>query len=1172
MSPTQIARFFVTLILVVFVFSSAGALVDPAPFPSEKEAVEFAKIFEETPDRVVPGVIEIELAESRQNPGLTVRLGRSGHAGLDRILVREGLSDLRGVFFDRLDDHQRFGDFQDRFFVAHVDEDTEIEKVCLELTALPEVATAWPVLLCEARRDPVSTVTPNDPNFSAQYYLATNGGVGTLRAKGAWGHSLGDSSIVVAVCDTGVDLDHPDLAGTGPWYLDGNLYTDWTEFNGIGFHDDDGNGYTDDWRGWDFVYAGSGPYPGEDYNTPDNEPDDFEGHGTLCAGCVSAVCDNGVGIASIGWNTKILPLRIGWAVDDGEGGMTAVTWSTLQASAFNYARLKGAQVVNLSYGSSYTSSLSNAVNACYSAGVVMVVSAGNDGHSTADYLATTNKCVDVAATDNADLKAGFSNYGSWIDVCAPGVGIFTTSIDGYTSTQGTSFSSPIAAGLIGQIYWTEHAGATSSSNASNVVSVLTSTCDDIDAVNPGYAGLLGAGRINAFQALGGGSFFAFPDGFDDFQEAVEFAQTGDTLAVRSSVTASVGIINPTKDIAFLGGWSADYETRSPVSQPSTLQGTGFQPLVVFNAAGITSACIFDGFRLENGGGAPGYFPDLGTYGGAMSVSVGQPTLRNLVFADCDLSDEDLSGGGGLFIAGVDLTVENCVFDNNKAVHGGGLGVYDATVELIDCDFTVNAATHPLSPNRRGGAIHLRDANLVADGLLIVANTADDEGGGIYLSAGHALDLNDVNVVLNIAGSTGGAIHTEGAATISDAIFTNNESTDGGSSLFNRGDLTVTAAAFSGNGDVAAPNFGGSLYSDIGSQIAVRSCSFQGEEAAIQGAALYASGASGEFVNNTVEDITNAFLGSALAMNNSDIDVRNNQFTNCVGGPPVFGNGAPLPTASYNNFFGNGGSGDYHGFSSTIGDTHEDPLYADAPGGDLRLALDSPALDAGDPAVLDPDGGRSDIGAYGGPEAPVLRPDSPGNLVVVPPGPRAWFVDLDWDDNAEGDLQGYAVYRSESAGFQPGVANRVALIDPAVSEYQDEVPDGSTTFHYKVCAYDATGYASGYSGEASGVGEPDTPAGEPLPTRFAMHDAYPNPFNPKTTLRFDLPEAAPVTLRVVDVTGRLLLEERLGNLPAGSHAWSWNGRDGSGRIMAAGIYHLTLEAGDWRDRSKLTLLK
>ncbi len=1159
------------VILCLLGLSTVGASAAPAPFPDESSAEAFGRIFADTVERVVPGRIEIQLAEASLAPGLAARETRTGHEDLDGALAAHGIRTLEGIFFDEFPGRGRFGDFRDRFFVAQVDPATDIQAACLELMTLPEVATAWPVLELPALRTPVDIVTPNDPNFAAQYYLATSGGVGTLRAKGAWGYSLGDSSIVVAVCDSGVDLDHPDLAGNGPSYLDGNLYTDWVEYNGLSYTDDDDNGYEDDWRGWDFVHVGSNDYPGEDYVTPDNDPDDFGGHGTLCAGCVSAISDNATGIASIGWKVRILPLRIGWAVEDEDGNMTGVTYSTYQASAFNYARVKGAQVINLSYGSGYTPSLATAVNTCWNAGVIMVVSAGNDDSTSPDYLAQTEKCVDVAATDINDGKADFSNYGDWVDVCAPGVGILTTAIDGYSITQGTSFSAPITAGLLAQIYLQRHAGATSTANAGDVVATLTSSCDDIDAVNPGYGGQLGAGRINGFQALGGGSFFAFPEEFDDFQEALDFVLAGDSIAVRSSVDATVFNLNPDVDLSILGGWSEDYESRDPVAAPSTLWGNGQQSIFVFNVPGIGPGCIVDGFELKNGGGSSGYFPDLGTYGGAMVVSTGNPTLRHLKFSDCDLSDETLSGGGGLFIAGVDLTLTNCSFENNLAVHGGGLGIYDATVTLHDCDFLGNRASHPISPARRGGALHLASATALGQGLRFVGNSADDEGGAIYVPAGSSLDLDELEGQLNSAGAGGGFLLAEGTADLNLGSFTDNSAPAGGGLALVRGDLSLTGSDCSGNGDPVTVNFGGALYANTGSQIVVRNCSFRGEEVALQGAVLYGNACSGEFVNNSVDAILNPILGSTIALTNSDLDIRNNHFTNIVGAPPLFATGSPLPTAAYNNFFANGGAGNYSGFVSSGGDTELDPLYADASGGDLHLLLDSPALDAGDPALLDPDGGRSDIGAYGGSGASPLRPDSPTNLVVVTEL-RAWWIDLDWDDSPEGDLAGYAVYRDTASGFQPGAGNRVALTPPGESEYRDEVPDGVTDFYYKVSAYDTEGYGSGYADEASGTGVEDTPADELIPSAFALHGAFPNPFNPRTTLRFALPRDANARLRIISVSGRTVRELNLGQLAAGEHGWTWNGKDDSGYPAAAGVYQALLEADEWNARTKLTLLK
>ncbi|MBM4116246.1 hypothetical protein FJ251_00645 [bacterium] len=1140
----------------------------PAPFPGEEEAAAFARLFVSERERLVPGLIELQLAAAPAAPGELAGRGVTSLPALDAALRQRGLRGLEPIFFRVAPARGAFGDFRDRFFTVQLDPTVDLRETCLALMALPEVLTAWPVLRCPLAREPVAIVTPNDPSFGAQYYLTTNGGRGTLRAKGAWGHSLGDSSVVVAICDTGIDLDHPDLAGPAP-YLAGNLAIDWEEYGGANHVDDDGNGYVDDWRGWDFVNVGSGPYPGEDYATEDNQPADFVGHGTNCAGCVSAICNNGVGIAAIGWRVRILPLRIGFAVEDGQGGMTGVAYSTTMASAFNYARVKGAQVVNLSFGSSYTPSLLSAVNACYNAGVIMAVAAGNDNSSTADYLATTAKCLDVAATTSTDGKADFSNYGSWVDLCAPGVGILTTAIDGYAVTQGTSFASPLAAGLAAQVYWRLHAGQRSQANATSVRAKLLDTCDDIDALNPGYGGLLGAGRINAFQALGGGSFFAFPDGFPAFQEAIDFAVAGDSIVVRGAVSAATGLINPDKALSLLGGWSADYESRDPAGNPSTLLGNGVQPLFVLNTPGLGAELVIDGFRLENGAGSAGYFPTLGRYGGGMLVSAGAPALRHLVFAANDLSGEAVSAGGGLFVANTSLALQDCRFEGNRAVRGGGLGLYQASVTLADCVFSDNAATHATSSARRGGALHLQGGQIGGSGVSFDLNAALDEGGAVYLDAASSLALGASAWTDNSAGPAGGAIAALGPVALDRCALSDNSAAAGGA-LHAAAALTVTGSAFAGNGNPALTTFGGAIYS-LNAPLAIRSCSFQGDAVSLQGAALYAQGSSGQFRNNSCEALIGPYAGAAIVCNGAALDLRNCQFTHIAAGFPVFASGANLPTAGYNNFFGNG-SGDYLGVTSAGGDTHVDPLYVGAVVGDLHLGLDSPSLDAGDPAILDPDGGRSDIGAHGGPEATAEQPDAPAGLQVVTRGERAWFIDLDWDDNAEGDLAGYAVYRGLSVDFTPGAASRVALIAPPVSSWRDEVPDGETLFHYKVAAYDADGYASGYSASASGTGQNDTAAGDLPPARFRLLEACPNPFNPSTAVGFELPAPATVQLTLFDAQGRCVRSEWLGRVAAGRHRWTWDGRDGAGRPLPSGVYALQFAAGPWQGRQKLTLLK
>ncbi len=1162
-----------TLCLLSLLPALAGAA--PHPYPDESTARRYAELWERHADRVVPGLIELQLAASPADPGRVVRQGRTDLPALDASLAAMGLERLEGLFFRSLAPGRSFSDFRDRWFVAHVSPATDIRRACRALMADPGVLTAWPVLRQEILREPVAIVEPNDPSLPTQYYLATHGGVGTLRAKGAWGHSLCDSTITVAVCDTGVDLDHPDLAGPGPSYFQGNLFTDWSEVGGIPGHDDDGNGYDDDWRGWDFVDVGSGPYPGEDYDEADNDPDDFEGHGTACAGCVSAIPDNGTGIASIGWSARILPVRIAWAVEDGEGGMTAITYSTIQASAFNYAREKGAQIVSLSFTSGYTPSLAQAVTSNWNAGVIMVVSAGNDDSSVPYYLATTEQCIDVAATDQGDIKAWFSNYGSWVDVSAPGVDIRTTAVGGGLGTfDGTSFSCPITAGLVGQIYWHYYGGVAGQANAQAVTDLLTGSCDDIDVLNPSYAGLLGAGRVNAFQALGGGGFFSFPDNFTDLQEAIDFALPGDSIAMKALASGPAAGVVPDRDVAILGAWSEDYETRDPAGTRSVLTGNGVEPLLQFSDAAITPACVFDGFRLEGGGGGAGYFPDLGRYGGNMLVKGGQPTLGNLSFAGADLSDEDVSVGGGLFVAGVDLSLAGCRFESNRAVAGGGLGVYGATLTLADCTFSGNEATHATATERRGGAIHLRDADLNGNLLNFTGNRADDDGGAIYVPAGRSATLDYCGFIQNEAGNRGGALRVEGQAIVSMSGFEDNRAAAGGGAISSDGQLDVAASEFTGNGDPAAPLFGGAVSCEAGGSLDIRSSTFQGDEVAVQGAALYASGASGSFTNNTVDGVPGTLAGCAVAFTSSAVDIRNCQVTNCAGGPPVFASGSPLPTAAYNNFFGNGGEGDYFGFDTSGGDRHDDPLYADRPAGDLRLLVDSPCIDAGDPAILDFDGGHSDIGAFGGPDAFALRPAHPTNLEALVPvgGDRVYFVWLVWDANAEEDLAGYAVYRDTLPDFEATAETRIALVAPAeFPAYTDTVPDNVTLYYYKVSAHDVDGYGSGLSNEIETTGVVSD-VDEQAPTEFAVRGAWPNPFNPATKLRFALPQDSRVILCVYAADGRRVLRRDLGLLPAGWHDWIWRGQGEHGRPLASGVYTVRIEAGDWRATRKLTLLK
>jgi len=338
-------------------------------------------------------------------------------------------------------------------------------------------------------------VTPNDPDFYLQYALHNTGQTGgtidaDIDAPEAWDIETGDESIVIAIHDTGVDWDHPDLEDN-IWInsgedLNGNGIVDPSDFNDI---DDDGNGFIDDIRGWDFVDTTYPVYPGEDGTIRDNNPMDFHGHGTHCSGIASAATDNNIGIAGVCWDCIIMSIRVGYKAPSGNGLM----WEDDCAAGLVYAADNGADVISMSWGDFLVDPLiQDAINYAYSQGVILVAAAGNYDTDAKLYPAGYDKVIAVAATDHNDSRAGFSNYGSWVDVAAPGVDIYSTLFnDTYESWSGTSMSTPTVAGLVGLIL-SKNPGF----SQEEVRTIIRSTTDEVTSKQ-----YIGTGRINAYLAI-----------------------------------------------------------------------------------------------------------------------------------------------------------------------------------------------------------------------------------------------------------------------------------------------------------------------------------------------------------------------------------------------------------------------------------------------------------------------------------------------------------------------------------------------------------------------------------------------------------------------------------------------------------------------------------------------
>ena len=368
---------------------------------------------------------------------------------------------------------------------------------------------------------------PNDPNFSDQWHLNQSNDHDE-DAPEAWDIQTGDESVIVAILDTGVRYFHKDLGGANASYdtptdVDGNMWINWAEKNGTAGVDDDGNGYIDDWVGWDFVDGVTGEWPGEDANTPDNDPRDFNGHGTHCAGNVGAINNNGYATAAVsgGWGNgslttdgngvKVMALRIGWSAQLFRFFEVGYVRMDFAAEAFYYAADNGAKIASCSWGSSNDSGLGDAVDYFLANGGLIFKAAGNDNNEDTDYMTARDDIISVAATDENDVKADFSSYGTWVDISAPGNNIYSLyhdhndpENDYVASMSGTSMATPIAASVAALI-WSQNTGW----SASQVEQQLYDSADDIYGIsgNSSYSGKLGAGRVNAFNAVntGGGT-------------------------------------------------------------------------------------------------------------------------------------------------------------------------------------------------------------------------------------------------------------------------------------------------------------------------------------------------------------------------------------------------------------------------------------------------------------------------------------------------------------------------------------------------------------------------------------------------------------------------------------------------------------------------------------------
>lgn len=957
---------------------------------------------------------------------------------------------------------------------------------------------------------------PNDASYNMQWYHEF------IRSEQAWDYTTGNEEVVIGIVDSGIKWNHPDLqeniwinepelnstSGGNPMSIN---WTAGTVSGGNGI-DDDGNGKIDDCIGWNF-YGTQSNQSYQDY--VDND------HGTHVAGCAGAVGDNYIGITGPMMTVKLISSRhtpdyfYSNSIYGGDQGIY-------------YCADSGADIINCSFGGpggSYT--YNNAVDYAMNEGTIVVAAAGNDNENIGTnphYPSNATNAVCVAATGaNSDVISSFSNYGTPVDVCAPGSGIYSTIINGngYASFSGTSMASPVAAGVAGLIK-SIHPTLT----AQELKDRLENTCDDIDALNPGYEGWLGNGRVNAFR---GTMYDLIPN--LSVIEIIALEQSGD----------GDGVPNPGETISLMVQLENGDSWQDATSITTTLTCEVADVTIINNES---------------------------TYDNIPSGSNGWNSANPFIFeTPVDLSDYSIP------------------FTLNIAANPGATWPYEAQLE-IEVELTLAQAGWPLVlgsvSSSSGVIIDLEDDGSREmifgdhDGMLHVMHEDGtpvapfpvDTGANINVAVAAGIIDGD-NVEDIVIGNDNGHLiaYDNGGNVIFDY--------DTGSDIKNNpmiadvdgnGTSEVIVCTFNPgmvhilNSDgTAFPNFPASLATPVLSSAAVGDLNGDGN----------------------LEVLVSTIAGSLNA-------ISSNTGTNMSGWPYSIGFGSTNgPTIV--NFDGDADPEVVIVTTpgSVFALNHDGTLIWNVEAGeDVRtgiVAADFNNNGNKEICFIDQPGGVHILDQSG--NYPPNFPTNVGSTVESTPV----IVDMDnngtpdivFGDDA-GDIHSIDITGNETFMFPVNLGNPVK-VPPAVGYADDDgdieilVPNQSA---YYLLDYKGTSGSVHWANfkrnpQRTGNGFDATSAVEPeLVPSFAneLNKNYPNPFNPDTNISFSIKEDGFVSMKVYNTRGQLVRTLISENLQEGVHFTSWNGKDNSNKSVSSGIYFYKMDSKNYSSIRKMILLK
>ncbi|MGM0484849.1 MAG: C1 family peptidase [Candidatus Krumholzibacteriota bacterium] len=655
-----------------------------------------------------------------------------------------------------------------------------------------------------------------------------------------------------------------------------------------------------------------------------------------------------------------------------------------------------------------------------------VCSIGN-GTYTIDY-APSNVFVQISAPNGGETLEAGTNYNiEWSTSrnTPDSISIYL-SID-----SGSNYSETVATGLSGT-------GTSYSWNVSNLpvetarLKVVAYYGGDIGGYDYSDADFAIQGLPRRYvSSTGNNSYpYSLPQwAAHDIQDALDAAYDGDTVMVAGD--SYTGSLYSTASAYIMGGWNSDFTVYDPAVYTTSL--TGSNSLIMFsNTAG---RCGLEGFSLSGGTGTSLSNPVTGGYGGGiLCQQVNYAVIKNNSFNSCGYtSSSNYSGGGSIAILYADSAlVSGNTITASEAQSGGAVYLHHSDATVSDNRITGSFPNPDYSGDKLGGGIYAYHSALNMSGNYIADNTGYYDGAGVYA-------------------------YFSPVAMSGDTLANNSCSHNGGGIFCRYGAMDAGGCRITAN---SSGFMGGGVYfksdnCDITTSLMARN------ETGFLGGGFYADSVSGTVNNNTFDrNVTTNDGGNIFVMTPAGLDFRNNIVT--------YGsvNGANFNSTSglafqYNNCYGNSPD-DVVTLSPDSTNISMDPHYADTLAMDYRLALHSASIDAGDPSGSgDPDGSRADQGMYGGAQGQMLRPGYVQNITASAVNDTT--IQLGWDE-VSGDVDSYAVYGYTEAGFIPGESHYLGSVAAGSSIYQHHPVD--TCWYYRVNAVSSSGYAGGYSSEAS----------------------------------------------------------------------------------------------------------